>query len=299
MAKKTIDEKAIGEDVAEDNILSREKSAKKDDEIDMELAPEEGLTDQQIDLEDAEKETQTKEQLAPEVLALHSDNDSAKELNKKETSKNISKTKKSKSVKKAPKQRSKKYQNASEDFDKNKKYPVEQAVELAKKMSYSKFDGTVTVDIKLAKSKKDDESIRGIITLPHGTGKQMKIEIASDALIEKIKTGYTDFDVLITSPAMMPKLGQVAKILGPKGKMPNPKDGTVVDNPEEAAKGLNMTARYRADIGKNLHISIGKTSWEDNKLVENIKTVLKALAHLKKDNLAISATMGPSVKISI
>lgn len=194
--------------------------------------------------------------------------------------------------------RSKKYIKSSEKIESSKKHNLEEAVKLAKTSSYSKFDGTLSLSVKLERSKKSDDAIRGTIRLPHGSGKKLKVEIASDEIIEKIKGGWTGFDVLVATPAMMPNLAGVAKILGPKGKMPNPKDGTVVDDPKAALEELgSKVTRYRADIGRNIHIPVGRVSWEDSKIVENITSVLKALAHLKKESITLSATMGVGVKI--
>jgi len=214
----------------------------------------------------------------------------------KKTKVKASKQSKKTSVKKI---RSKKYQDSIKDLNKDEQYSVEEAIKLAKGSSYSKFDGTFTLHIQLSKSKKGDEAIRGTIKLPHGTGKKQKVEIASEELIEKIKKGYTDFDILLASPGMMLKLAEVAKILGPKGKMPNPKDGTVSDNPEQTAKELDQIAPYRMDAGRNLHINVGKVSWEDVKIAENIAVALKALTHLKKDSATLSPSMGAGVKIAL
>lgn len=211
------------------------------------------------------------------------------------------KVKASKQSKKATakKIRSRKYQDSIKDLSKDEQYSIDEAIKLAKNSSYSKFDGTFTLHIQLSKSKKADEAIRGTIKLPHGTGKKQKIEVVSEELIEKIQKGYSDFDVLIASGEMMPKLARVAKILGPKGKMPNPKDGTVSDNPEQTAKNLDQIAPYRMDAGRNLHISVGKVSWEDAKVSENIAVVLKALTHHKKDSVTLSPSMGGGVKIAL
>ena len=203
-----------------------------------------------------------------------------------------------KKEKKRKNPRSKKYVEASQKIEGQKKHNLEEAVKLAKASSYSKFDGTLSLSVKLEKSKKSDDSIRGTIRLPHGSGKSLKVEVATDEIIEKIKSGWTAFDILIATPAMMPRLAQVAKILGPKGKMPNPKDGTVVDDTKSALEDFGgKVTRYRADIGRNIHVPVGKVSWDDAKIAENISTVLKALAHLKKESVTLSATMGIGVKI--
>jgi len=290
--------KAQPQDIIEENIVTEEKKSQKEAEIDMPQAPEESWNDQDIDVTNAEKETETEEQIAPEVAAIHEDTETAQEINKKETAKKINKPQKSKETKKTRTSvRSKKYIASAQKFDHSKLYSLSEAVNLVKQISYSKFDATVTLNIKLSKPKKGEDSIRGAIKLPYGTGKKLEVAIATDELIEKIKNGEDNFDVLVATPDMMPKLAQVAKILGPKGKMPNPKDGTVVDDPKTAQEELALMARYRADSGRNLHIPVGKVSWEPKKLEENISAALKALAHLKKESITLSPTMGPGIKI--
>ncbi|MDH4358984.1 MAG: 50S ribosomal protein L1 [Candidatus Berkelbacteria bacterium] len=256
--------------------------------------------DQKIDLETAEKETDTGEVVAAEVAAIHADTEVAKEP-KKKTSENVRVPKAVKSkLKTAPKKRSKSYLKSIESLDKSVTYPVDEAIKLIKSTSYSKFDGTVSLSVRLEKSKKSaEDTARGVIKLPYGTGKKLKVAVADEEIIEKIKKGWADFDILVASPQIMPKLAQVAKILGPKGKMPNPKDGTVAEDPKSAAQELSENiVRYRTDLGRNIHIPVGKVSWNDDKLAENIKAVLKGLSHLKKTNFALSPTMGPGVKVA-
>lgn len=284
--KNEIEAKKIEEQLAEE------------DEIDKSEAPEESLTDQEIDLGTTEAETNTQESIPSELKAINTDNETAKEL-RGYSEKAKAQPKKTKSAK-LTKKRSQKYQKVRSEVDPTKQYKLEEAIELVKKTSYSKFDGTVSLSIRLEKSKKSDEAVRGTIRLPNGTGKKLKVEVASDEIIEKIKKGYTGFDILVATPAIMPKLAQVAKTLGPIGKMPNPKDQTVVEKPEEVISDLSeKIARYRADIGRNIHIAVGKVSWESEKIAENISAVLKALFHLKKESATIGATMSPAVKIEI
>ncbi len=211
--------------------------------------------------------------------------------------KTVKKTKK-KTVPKKDKKRSKKYIGVISEFDRNKKYLLAEAAELAQKTSYSKFDGTITLDIRLSKLK-SDESIRGTVKLPHGIDKKIRVAIASEDLIEKIKQGTVDFAVLLATPQMMQKLAQVAKILGPRGLMPNPKDGTVVEDVEKAEKELSEMARYRADAQRNIHIVVGKVSWDSKKIVENVEAVFRALAKYKKDTIVLSSTMGVGVKVDM
>lgn len=264
------------------------------DEIDKSASSQESETDQEIDLEKAEEETGSAETVSAEVAAVNTDNETAKEINKK-PKKTV---KKAETVKK--KVRSKVYVKSSEGFEPGKLYKLEEAVELVKKYSYSKFDGTVNLAVRLQKSKKGDDTVRGTIKLPHGAGRSLKVAIADDKLIEEVKKGKIGFDILVAAPAMMPKLAVAAKILGPKGKMPNPKDGTVVENPKAAAEDLSKNiVRYKQDLGGNLHLPVGKVSFESAKIVENIQIVLKSLAHLKKESVTISPTMGPGVKVAI
>lgn len=264
------------------------------DEIDRVVGDQDSEIDQEMDLETAERETDTKEEVSGEVLAINTDNETAKEQNKK-TRKS---TKKTRAIK--AKVKSKAYLKSTEGFERGKTYKIEEAVELVKKHSYSKFDGTVNLAIKLQKSKKGDDAVRGTVKLPNGAGRVLKVVVADDKLIENIKKGITDFDILVATPAMMPKLGVVAKVLGPKGKMPNPKDGTVVEDPKVAAEDLSKNVvRYRQDLGGNLHMPVGKVSFDSSKIVENIQVVLKSLAHLKKESATVSPTMGPGVKIEL
>lgn len=296
------EEIATETEIVKENIKAAEAEALKEAELDSGVTSDQDSRDsQEISLEDDERETATKEQMASEVAAINTDNDTAKSANKAPKTKKASKAKQSKQAKKTTlkKVKSKKYIEAIKELDKNTDHSIEDGIEIVKKLSYSKFDGTITLDIKLFKAKKGEEGIRGTIKVPNPTGKTQKVVIASEELIEAIKKGKTDFDILLTSPAMMPKLAQVAKILGPKGKMPNPKDGTVVDDPEAALQEIQSTVRYRMDAGRNLHIAVGKVSFESSKLVENIKVILKALSHVKKDSATLSPTMGAGVKISM
>ena len=212
-------------------------------------------------------------------------------------------TKRKKTVKAAPalkkgKCRSKKYLRALAKVDPGRSYSLGEAIKRVKGSSYSKFDGTISLTVKLAKVKKSEEAVRGTIALPRGTGKSRKVKVASEEIIERIKKGWSDFDVLVASPAMMPKLAAVAKILGPKGKMPNPKDQTVVDDPEAAVADLaEKIARLRADAAGNIHIAVGRVSWEEAKLAENIAVVLKSLIRFKKEGVYLSATMGPGIRV--
>jgi len=220
----------------------------------------------------------------------------------------------------------KKYVEASSKVEKNNLYSLEEAVKLVKETSITKFDSSVEVAIKLnIDTKKADQQLRGSLVLPHGTGKVKKILVlakgpqAEEAkaagadyvgdveLIEKIqKENWFEFDVIIATPEMMPQLGKIGKILGPKGLMPNPKTGTVTMTPgkvvEDVKKGM---VEYRADSYGNVHAVIGKVSFDDNKLAENLSYLVDVIVKAKPQavkgkyitNISISSTMGPGIKI--
>ena len=224
--------------------------------------------------------------------------------------------------------KSKRYVANLEQVDKNKSYSIEEAVALVKKTSNSKFDETLEVAMNLNLDvKKADQQLRGAVVLPHGTGKTKKILVLAKGdqakaataagadyvgdvdMIDKIaKENWFDFDVIIATPEMMPQLGKIGKLLGPKGLMPNPKTGTVTTDVvkaiEETQKGK---VNYRTDSYGNVHGIFGKTSFEDAKLVENLKAFIDVILKSKPSsskgnyvkNISISSTMGPGVKIDL
>lgn len=224
--------------------------------------------------------------------------------------------------------KSKKYIEALNQIEKGKAYTKEEAVELVKKVSTSKFDGSVEVAMKLnLDTRKSDQQLRGAIVLPNGTGKTKRIlvlsktnqaQIAKEAgadfvgdadLVEKIeKENWLDFDVIIATPEMMPMLGKLGKVLGPRGLMPNPKTGTVTMDPAKAVADAKAgRVEYRTDSFGNVHAVIGKVSFSEEDLKENlnafVSTIMKIRpASVKGDyvkNIAITSTMGPGIKISL
>lgn len=191
--------------------------------------------------------------------------------------------------------RGKKYQAVRSKIDKTKLYDVFSAVELVKKLSYSKFDGTLTAHV-VTREVGDNAAI----TFPHSTGKSIKVAIASDEVLKQIENGQLDFDVLISSPVFMPKLTKFARVLGPKGLMPNPKTGTLTTKPEDKKKELEagkITVRTEKKAPL-IHISIGKVSNETKDLVENIQELMKVLKG-KIVKLSLAASMSPAVKVVI
>ncbi|MFH0968926.1 MAG: 50S ribosomal protein L1 [Patescibacteria group bacterium] len=223
--------------------------------------------------------------------------------------------------------RGKKYAKAFEKIEKDKKYSAEEAVKLVKENKIAKFDESVEIHVKLSiDPKKGEQQMRGTVVLPHGTGKTKKVAVitstktkeAKDAgadivggeeMIEKIKNNkISAFDVLVATPEMMPKLAQVAKILGPRGLMPSPKTETVTDKIKETVEMLKKgKVNFKNDEGSNVHQVVGKVSFEENKLKENIEVFLSALRKAKPQavkgkfiiNASICSTMGPGVKIGI
>ncbi len=220
----------------------------------------------------------------------------------------------------------KKYIENAKKVEKEKLYTKEEAVKLVKETSYSKFDGTVELAIKLnLDTKKAEEQLRGAILLPNGTGKTKKVLVvakgdfakaAKDAgadfvggteLLEKIeKENFFDFDIIIATPDMMPALGKLGKILGPKGLMPNPKTGTVTLDVKKAVEDvLKGRVEYRTDTFGNVHTIIGKTSFTEKSLLENLEAFVTLIYKAKPatvkgiymQNISISSTMGPGIKI--
>jgi len=213
--------------------------------------------------------------------------------------------------------------------DADKFYTLEEAIKLAKEASYAKFDTTLDLVFKLnLDTRQADQQLRGAIALPNGTGKSIKILVATDEveaqksaknagaeivvgsqeLQEILKKGKFDFDIIVTDPKMMPTLGRFGKELGPKGLMPNPKTGTVTPNVTKAVEEIKKgKANYRTDKNGNIHTIIGKKSMDDKALLENAKVIIDLIKKLKPtavkgtyiQKLSVSASMGASVKIEL
>jgi large subunit ribosomal protein L1 len=222
----------------------------------------------------------------------------------------------------------KRFENAKKEVDANKVYTLEEGIALAKKTSTTKFAGNVEAHVRLGiDAKKTDQAVRGTVTLPHGTGKIKRIAAfispgkekeAQDAgavifggeeFIKKIKeTEKLDFDIAIAEPAMMAKLASIAKILGPKGLMPNPKTGTVTADVGKAVKEFAAgKVEFKNDESGNVHVLLGKASFPDEQLTANLKAFMEALngvkpAGLKKEfvqSVTVHASMGPGIKVKV
>lgn len=219
------------------------------------------------------------------------------------------------------------YVEASKSVDKDKLYTPEEAVKLVKSLSKRKFDETVEIAMNLnIDTTKSDQQVRSSFTLPNGTGKTKKILVVTktkadeakeagadyvgdEDMIEKIvKENWFDFDTMVATPEMMVSLGKIGKILGPKGLMPNPKTGTVTVNVKDAIANIRKgMVEYRADSNGNVHAIVGKVSFDEDKLTENLVAFIKEVIKNKPSgvkgtfvkNISISSTMGPGVKIDL
>ena len=204
------------------------------------------------------------------------------------------KTKKEKFLKK--KVLGKRYVENSALVSKERKYKLSDALDTLKKFKKSAFDETVELHLNVK-----EKGISGQIALPHGTGKQLRVKIADDAILAEVEKGKIDFDILVATPAMMPKLAKVARVLGPKGLMPNPKAGTVTDKPEEAVKKLSAgQVNFKTEsVAPIIHLSVGKVSFEDKKLEDNIKMAVKTIGREKIDAITLKSTMSPAIHLDV
>jgi large subunit ribosomal protein L1 len=220
----------------------------------------------------------------------------------------------------------KNYQEAVKLIDRDTAYEIAEAIDLVKKTSSAKFDETVEVAARLGVDpKKADQQIRGAVVLPHGTGRTQRVivfakgekakeaeaagadHVGEEDLINKINQGWFDFDVIVATPDMMAQVGKLGRVLGPKGLMPNPKTGTVTFEVGKAVQEIKAgKVEYRVDKQSNIHVPIGKVSFDAEKLVENFATIMDTLMKAKPAaakgtymrNVAISSTMGPGIKVN-
>jgi large subunit ribosomal protein L1 len=221
--------------------------------------------------------------------------------------------------------RSKAYRKAAELVDPERLYAPLEAVDLAKKTSTTKYDATVEVAIRLGVDpRKADQMVRGTVNLPHGTGKTARVvvfaagdkaaeamaagadEVGSDDLVERIQGGFLDFDAAIATPDQMAKVGKVARILGPRGLMPNPKTGTVTQDVSKAISDIKGgKINFRVDKQSNLHLVIGKASFDAEKLADNYAAALDEVLRAKPSTskgryvkkVTVTTTMGPGIPV--
>ncbi|MCZ6766917.1 MAG: 50S ribosomal protein L1 [bacterium] len=221
--------------------------------------------------------------------------------------------------------RGKNYRNAAAHIEPLKHYTIDEAVPVLKKLGTTKFDETIELSAKLGVDPRHaDQQVRGTVVLPHGTGRSVRVLViargekekeAKDAgadfvgaeeYLPKLKEGWMDVDVIVATPDIMGEVGKLGKILGPKGLMPNPKSGTVTFDIAKAVKDVKAgKIEYRVDKGANIHVPVGKMSFDEQKLTENIKVLVAELLRAKPaaskgrylKSLSLSPTMGPSVRL--
>lgn len=224
------------------------------------------------------------------------------------------------------KKRGKKYQDALKKVDSKKEYAVKDAVQLVKDIAYANFDSTIEVAFNLnVDTKQADQQLRGAVVLPNGTGKDQTVIVfangenakaaqeagadfvGDDDLVEKIQDGWLDFDVAIATPDMMPKVGRLGRVLGPKGLMPNPKAGTVTMDVTKAVNDIKAgKIEYRLDKTNIIHVPIGKASFTEEQLSDNFQAIMDAIVKAKPatvkgaylKSIALTSTMGPSAKVN-
>jgi len=220
---------------------------------------------------------------------------------------------------------SKKHDKAKEKVDRNNQYNIEEAVTMVKELVHTKFDETVDLAINLGVDpRKSDQMVRGSVVLPHGLGKKVRVivfakgekgteatnagaeAVGAEDLVEKIQSGWMDFDKVVATPDVMGLVSKLGKVLGPRGLMPNPKSGTVTFDVGKAVQDITAgKADYRTEKAGVIHVSIGKVSFENDKLIDNAKTVVKAIEKAKPSTakgkylkkISISSTMGAGVPV--
>ena len=219
----------------------------------------------------------------------------------------------------------KKQKEAAGKIEKGKEYSLEEASSLLKEMTFTKFDSSVDIDVRLGVDpRKADQLVRGVVSLPHGVGKEVKVcvlctpekeqeakdagadYVGLDDLVKKIEGGWTDMDVIITMPSVMAKVGKLGRILGPRGLMPNPKSGTVTMDIGKTVKEVKQgKIDFKVDKFGIIHTSIGKVSFEANKILDNAVEILNTINKLKPSSakgtyvksIYLSSTMSPSIPI--
>jgi large subunit ribosomal protein L1 len=223
----------------------------------------------------------------------------------------------------------KKYEEAVKLIDKTKNYEPTEAVSLAKKTSFAKFDESVELHLRMGVDVRNaNQQVRGVALLPHGLGKQVRVlvfaqgeaeraareakadYVGNDELIKKVEEGWTDFDIAMATPDMMGRIGKLGKVLGRKGLMPNPKAGTVVqpaDLPRAIDEARKGRVEFKLDKTNLIHVVVGKKSFEDNKLVDNLTAVIDAVEKAKPSGAkgqfiktaTVTTTMGPGIQLDL
>jgi large subunit ribosomal protein L1 len=252
------------------------------------------------ELVEEEAKALDQEMVAEEVATKHKNRESTAEKAKRSTRQSTAeKAKVSEDARKKAldplRLRGKRYRDAVAKIDRLKVYSIEEAIAAVKETNLARFDAAIELHVKVK-----NDAVRGVVVLPHGSGKTRNVVLATDDVLEEIAAGKMNFEVLIATPAMMPKLAKFAKVLGPKGLMPSPKAGTVTDNPEAVMAEISGgRIEYRADKGNVVHLSIGRVSFTDLQLLENFRVLEAALAAAKMQSVSLASTMGPGVRVAV
>jgi len=222
--------------------------------------------------------------------------------------------------------RGKKYENALKAYDPAQSYPIDEAAAILKKIAFAKFNETVDLDLKLGVDPRHaDQQVRGTVTLPHGTGKTVRVAVfakgekaaeaeaagaeivGAEDLVAKVQGGFTDFDAAISTPDMMREVGKLGKVLGPRGLMPNPKTGTVTMDVAKAIEEIKGgKVEFRVDKTANVHVPIGKIQFSADQIAENAKALLDAIVRAKPAaakgqyirSVTLSSTMSPGIRVA-
>ena len=243
------------------------------------------------------REQKLKAKKAEEIIRAQntsSDTDSASP--EEEEKKTTTKSKYAQKQSGREKKKSKRYTTSLSEVDRGTTYPLDKAVIILKKFQPTKFDESIELHINTKEDK-----VSGSVSLPHGSGKTLRIKIADDKLLEEIEKGKIDFDVLVAKPEMMPKLAKVARVLGPKGLMPNPKAGTVTQDPEKTIDklskgGMNFRTEPKAPI---MHLVVGKKSFNEKEISENVKAVISAIGPAKIKSATLTSSMNPGIHLDV
>lgn len=287
---KTIDDSQAIEEVKKSQVKATQK--KEADSLVAKLQEELGIKKKTIDDRQIENSNLKVENGGPQKTTIHPPSSTVK--TKHPSSKKV---------------RSKKYQEAAKDFDRSLTYSIPDAVDKVKNLSYAKFNGTLEAHINT-----DALGLRGFIQLPYASGRKIRTLafgkgatesgadfVGSDETLEDILKGKADFDVLITTPEWMQKIVKLAKILGPRGLMPNPKSGTITDDLKKAVESFQGGKQeYKTEAkAKVIHLSLGKLNQPNEELEANIKTALTSIGKSKMRKVTLSPTMGPAIKVDL
>ncbi|HPK02675.1 MAG TPA: 50S ribosomal protein L1 [Candidatus Sumerlaeota bacterium] len=221
----------------------------------------------------------------------------------------------------------KQYRAAIEQVDRQKRYTISEAVALLKKANFAKFDESVDLDLRLGVDPRNaEQQVRGTVNLPHGTGKKVRVAVfakgdaareaeeagadvvGAEDLVQKIQGGFLEFDAAVATPDMMREVSKIGRVLGPRGLMPNPKTGTVTNNVSQVVQELKAgKVEYRLDRNANVHCTVGKKSFAEEALAENVQTLIDAIQRARPASAkgvfmrsaTLSTTMGPGIKLAV